>query len=113
MRKLPPLSAIVLARKPRICVHAAVVTGELIAGRHIPDGVLIHRLPEGVGVALGEGIKGPAYDLVIPLTMIHRYQWRRSEPPGLEDALPLLGVIRGCHDGPSTDRGSKTMLREM
>ena len=43
-------------------VHAAVVTRELVAARHIPDGVLIHRLPEGVDVALGE--VGPLIRLV-------------------------------------------------
>ena len=65
----------------------------------MPDGVLIEQLSEGVDVALGEGVEASAvrsslgwamnssifsngqraYDLVIPLTMSHRYQWRRSE----------------------------------
>jgi hypothetical protein len=65
----------------------------------MPDGVLIRQLPQGVDVALGEGVEGSAdkflvgvghgspslpsnrqreaYDLVIPPSMIHRYQWHR------------------------------------
>jgi hypothetical protein len=46
-------------------VHAAVATRELVAARHIPDGVLIHRLAEGVDVALGEGVEGAA-DKLLP-----------------------------------------------
>jgi hypothetical protein len=61
----------------------------------MPDGVLIRQLPEGVDVTCGEGVEGSAdkvlvgvghdsslpskraagaYDLVIPPSMIHRYQ---------------------------------------
>jgi hypothetical protein len=64
----------------------------------MPDSVLIRQLPEGVDVACGEGVEGSAdkvlvgvghdspfpqngqggaYDLVIPLSMIRRYQWHR------------------------------------
>jgi hypothetical protein len=59
----------------------------------MPDGVLIEQLTEGIDVALGEGVEAAAdnslvgvghdssifsngqraYDLVIPVTMIHRY----------------------------------------
>src|ERR671920_695072 len=66
-------------------VHAAVVTGELVAARHIPDGVLSHRLPEGVDVALGEGVKGAADKLLVgwaiaPPIPSNRQQAYDSEP---------------------------------
>jgi hypothetical protein len=74
-------------------VQATVVTRERAAARHMPDGVLIEQLTEGVDVARGEGVEAAAdeflvgvghdsslpwngqraYDLVIPVTMSHRY----------------------------------------
>ena len=38
--------------RPNVSVERklAVLTGELVAAWHIPDGVLSHRLPEGVGI---------------------------------------------------------------
>src|ERR671913_769501 len=46
-------------------VHAAVVTRELAAARHMPDGVLIEQLSECVDVALGEGIEASADKLLV------------------------------------------------
>ena len=46
-------------------VHAAVVTGELAAARHMPDSVLIEQLSEGVDVALREGIEASAGEFLV------------------------------------------------
>src|SRR4029453_3834263 len=46
-------------------VHAAVVTREWAAARHMPDGVLIEQLSEGVDVALGEGIEASAGEVLV------------------------------------------------
>jgi hypothetical protein len=42
-----------------------VVTGELAAARHMPDGGLIEQLSEGVDVALGEGVEASADQLLV------------------------------------------------
>src|SRR5215211_4434978 len=46
-------------------VHATVVTREWAAARHMPDGVLIEQLSEGVDIALGEGIEASAGEFLV------------------------------------------------
>src|SRR4029453_6548477 len=49
-----------LGERAKDRIHAAVVTRKLVAARGMPDGLLIGQLPEGVDIALGEGVEGSA-----------------------------------------------------